>query len=442
MNQQSAAVPSESVKTPSYAWVVLLVVYLASLAAPLNLFKVPPMLTTLQPVFNLSQSAQGYLMSVFSIMGFILAIPAGFILRRFGIKTTILCAVAALAVGAGLGAMSETIGVLFKTPLHAIMYLLGLGAKSETLGVLFLGRFIEGAGMGLIMVSAPLAISLWFPADRRGLPMGLWASCIGVGNTIMFFFAARIAAPSAADPLQVYHWENVWWVAAGFAAFAFVVFGIFFRLPGKEEAPESVAPSGAQGSPQAEPSLTKAMANRNLWLLSIAFLTFNLVIMALNTFYPVFLEVVRGYTKESASLTASLLMLIAIFSAPLGSYISDKLKSRKLVIVVPFVIIAGMFFCPFSIEGAGMIQFYLVVMGIMMGPVAPIILAAVPETMPSPQTIGIGMGVAALGQNLGMFIGPVLFGYLLETQTWQLTGYVMIPICLIGIIAAWMAKIR
>jgi MFS family permease len=418
MNQQSAAFPNESVKTPSYAWVVLLVVYLASLAAPLNLFKVPPMLTTLQPIFNLSQTAQGYLMSVFSIMGFILAIPAGFILKRFGIKTTILCAVAALAIGAALGAMSET------------------------LGMLFLGRFVEGAGMGLIMVSAPLAISLWFPADKRGLPMGLWASCIGVGNTAMFILAPMIAAPAEGDPLQIYHWEYVWWTAALFAVFAFIVFALFFRLPKQEEAAEPPAPVGADNVPQAPPSLTKAMANRNLWFLSIAFLTFNLVIMALNTFYPVFLEVVRSYTKEAASSTTSLLMLIAIFSAPLGSLVSDKLKSRKLVIVIPFVIIAGMFFCPFSIEGAGMIQIYLIVMGIMMGPVAPIILAAVPETMPSPQTIGIGMGVAALGQNLGMFIGPVLFGYLLETQTWQTTGYVMIPICIIGIIAACMAKIR
>jgi len=418
MNQQSAAVQKESIKTPSYAWVVLFATYMASLAAPLNLFKVPPMLTTLEPIFNLSQTDQGYLMSVFSIMGFVLAIPAGFILKRFGIKMTILCAVAALAVGAGVGAISET------------------------LGLLFLGRFIEGAGMGLIMVSAPLAISLWFPADKRGLPMGLWASCVGVGNTVMFILAPKLAAPSQADLSQTYHWENVWWLGALFAAFSFILFAIFFRMPKKDEVAQSPAPAGSESAPEAQPSLIKAMANKNLWLLSIAFLTFNLVIMALNTFYPVFLEVVRNYSKESASSTTSLLMMVAILSAPLGSFVSDKLRSRKIVIVVPFIIIAGMFFCPFSMEGAGMTQIYLIVMGLMMGPIAPIILAAVPETMPSPQTIGIGMGIAALGQNVGMFIGPVLFGYLLETVSWQTTGYVMIPICLIGIIAACMAKIR
>src|SRR5512139_1674642 len=139
MNQQVAS------KTPSYAWVVLFAVYMASLAAPLNLFKVPPMLTTVSDpaVFNLSQGAQGYVMSVFSIMGFILAIPAGFILKRFGIKPTVLFAVAALMIGSAIGAMAQTVTQLF------------------------VGRFIEGAGMGLIMVSAPLAISLWFPADKR-----------------------------------------------------------------------------------------------------------------------------------------------------------------------------------------------------------------------------------------------------------------------------------
>lgn len=417
MEEQPAAIPNMTIKTPPYAWVVLFATYMASLAAPMNLFKVPPMLTTLEPIFNLSQTAQGYLMSVFSIMGFLLAIPAGFILKRFGVKTTILFAVAALAIGAGMGAVSKTIGLLF------------------------FGRFIEGAGMGLIMVSAPLAISLWFPAAKRGLPMGLWASCIGVGNTIMFFLAPVLAAPTQANP-SVYHWEKVWWLGSGFAALAFVIFASFFRMPREGETEEAPAAESPGSVPEIQPSLFKAMANRDLLLLSICFLTFNLVIMALNTFYPVFLEVVLSYTKESASSISSLLFLIAIFSAPLGSYISDKIESRKSIIVIPYAVITILFLFPFSMTGAATISIYLIIMALMMGPVSPVILAAVPEVMPSPQTIGIGMGVAACGQNIGMFLGPSLFGSLLETHSWAAVGYIMVPICLIGVVTAWMAKIR
>lgn len=412
MNDQSAAAP----KIPAYAWVVLFAVYMASLAAPLNLFKVPPMLTTLEPIFNLTQSSQGYLMSVFSIMGFVLAIPAGFILKRFGVKLTVLCAVAALAIGAGVGAISDSITQLF------------------------LGRFIEGAGMGLIMVSAPLAISMWFPPAKMGLPMGLWASCIGVGNAAMFNLSPIIAAPEQAG--LPYNWRIVWWTGSIFAVVAFVIFAIFFRMPKEDEMPAPQAPPGSEEAPSEQPSLLKAMANRNLWFLAICFGTFNLVIMALNTFYPVFLEVVLQFSKAKAASISSLLFLIAIFSAPMGSYISDRIGSRKIMIVVPYIVIAIMFLFPFSMTGAGMITIYMIIMALMMGPPSPVILAAVPEVMPIPATIGIGMGVAAFGQNLGMFIGPTLFGSLLESISWAATGYVMIPICLIGIICALMAKVR
>ena len=33
------------VKTPAYAWVVLFALYMATLASPLNLFKLPPVMT-------------------------------------------------------------------------------------------------------------------------------------------------------------------------------------------------------------------------------------------------------------------------------------------------------------------------------------------------------------------------------------------------------------
>jgi len=421
MNQQAATISKGELKTPGYAWVVLFAVYMASLAAPLNLFKVPPMLTTLADpsVFNLNQGLQGYLMSVFSIMGFVLAIPAGFILKRFGIKLTVLCAVAALMIGSAIGALSSTVTQLF------------------------VGRFIEGAGMGLIMVSAPLAISLWFPADRRAFPMGLWASCIGVGSVAMLIIGPMLAAPAgvAAATAKDYHWQSVWWAGSIFAAVAFVIFAAIFRLPKPEEMAEAPASGSSKTDPEAPVSLTKAMANGQLWLLSISFLCFNLVIMALSTFYPVFLEGIQ-YSKERASFITSLIWMLAIFSSPMGSYISDRMRSRKIVIVVPYIVIALLFLIPFSVSG-WMVSAYLIALGLFMGPIAPVILAAVPEVMKSPREIGIGMGVAALGQNLGMFIGPVLF-----SQIWQGSGslataaYWMIPLCVLGIICGWAAKIR
>src|SRR5262245_33977733 len=83
-----------------YAWVVLIVVFLASVAAPLNQFKVPPLMPVLMKAFSLNLSQAGWLMSIFALTGLILALPAGLILGRIGAKVTGLIALACVVAGA------------------------------------------------------------------------------------------------------------------------------------------------------------------------------------------------------------------------------------------------------------------------------------------------------------------------------------------------------
>lgn len=414
MSQQAATMSKTSAKTPGYAWVVLFALYMATLAAPLNLFKLPPVMTTIQKAFNLSMSDSGDLMSIFSIMGFVLAIPAGFILKRFGIKLTGLVAVGSVAVGSCLGAIAKTSQMLF------------------------FGRFVEGVGMGLIMVAAPLAISIWFPAQKRALPTGLWASSVGIGNVATLLFAPSLAVS--------YGWPAVWWAGAGFSAFAFILFAVLFRMPKKEEMYE--APALAAAAQEESPSLLKGMANSNFWMISIAFGCYNLVIMAMCSFLPAFLEIGRGYSLTfekgvlmNASFVTAFIMLASIFSGPAGGYISDRLGKRKIMILIPYILMAVTFVLPFTVTG-WMIPMYMIIFGIVGGPIAPILLAAVPEVARKPQLIGIGMSVAALGQNIGMYVGPTLFSRVQEVQGWATAGYWMIPVCLVGIIATWKLKVR
>ena len=402
------------IKTPSYAWVVLFALYMATLAAPLNMFKLPPVMTTIQEAFNMDSVASGDLMAIFSIMGFVLAIPAGFILKRFGIKLTALFAVAAVAIGTSLGAIASTSNMLF------------------------VGRFIEGIGMGLIMVAAPFAISLWFPAHNRALPTGLWATSVGVGNVVTLWLAPTMAV--------TYGWKSVWWAGAAFAAMAFILFAILFRMPRKDEMPEAAAPPAAAN--EAPPSLASGMRNINYWLIGIGFGVYNLVVMAMCTFLPMFLEVERGYSLTyenglfmNASFVTALIMLVSIISAPGGGYISDRLGSRKAVVLVAYAVMTVTFLVPFSVTG-WQIPAYMLVFGFFGGPIAPILLAAVPEVSKRPQLIGIGMACAALCQNAGMYIGPSLFIRIQVSAGWATAGYWMIPICIIGMLAVWRIKVR
>ena len=412
MSQQQIAQPAPKggVKAgpavPAYAWTILAVAYIASVAAPLTQFKVAPIMPMLMEAFGLSMTSAGMLMSVFAITGFLLAFPAGLILQRLGLKVTGMIAMGSLVLGSAIGAISSSSGLMMAS------------------------RFIEGVGMGLIAVVAPAAIAMWFPAESRGTPMGIWATWVPVGSVLMYILAPALATR--------FGWQSVWWFSAAFALLAFFLVWMFMKMP-----PQMVAgKTGAGGPPPEEAvSMGKALSNRSIWLLAVLFGFFNMALIAVSTFYPTFLSEVHGYSMAAASLATSITMIVVIFSAPLAGILSDKIGSRKVMLTWPFLVVAVMFLFPFTISGAT-ITLWMVLMGIIAGAIPTATFASAAEVMGKPQLAGIGMAAVSFGQNLGMFVGPTLFGAIVASSDWAVAGYVMIPILLLGFVAGWFTKVR
>ena len=405
------SIPRSVEKPSAYAWIILAVLYIASVASALNQFKVPPVLPVLIRAFNLSLSNAGMLMSIFSFTGFLLALPAGFILQRLGLRTTGMIAVGTVFIGSSLGVFCSTAHSMLAT------------------------RFIEGAGIGLITIVAPAAISLWFPAEMRGTPLGLWTTCMPVGSIIMFNLAPWLAERGG--------WQLIWKAGAASSLAAFILFGIFFRMPKPEKVGGKPLSSEVKPEHEEPPSYRKAMANAGLWLIAVQFLCFNLICLALSTYYPTFLNTVRNYSLPAASSTFSLCTIAAVFSQPIGGYLSDRLGMRRHMIIISSVVLSVICMFPFTATG-WMIPVLTIGLGVIAGTIVPATFAAVPEIMVSRQLAGLGMAVLALGlgQNLGMFIGPIMFGRLAESLGWTGAGYILVPVSAISVIAVCVAKFR
>jgi hypothetical protein len=52
------------------------------------------------------------------------------------------------------------------------------------------------------------------------------------------------------------------------------------------------------------------------------------------------------------------------------------------------------------------------------------------------------MAVAIFCQNIGMYISGNLFAKIQAASGWGVAGYWMIPICVVGIIATLLTKVR
>jgi MFS family permease len=114
---------------------------------------------------------------------------------------------------------------------------------------------------------------------------------------------------------------------------------------------------------------------------------------------------------------------------------------RKPFLVIPSIALALFMLFPFSLTG-WLIPASMALAGILAGCISTAIFSVIPEVMGKAQLAGVGMGVLMLGQNFGQLLGPVFFGRLVESIGWANAGYWMVPVAVVGILAAWFARMH
>ena len=391
----------------SSPWFILIIVLLASLAAPLNQFKVPPVMPLLMEAFRASLAQAGLLMSLFAITGLLLAIPAGFIFQKLGDLLTGMIAIFSLVIGASWGAFSQEFGIMLAS------------------------RFVEGAGMSLMSVVAPAVIALWFSPENRGKAMGVWAVWVPLGSTIMFLLAPSLAAR--------WNWPGPWW----FGCFYAVVVGFLYLFFLKSSPEQTSRPRGNDpSSMMPNQGLAGVLSNRDLWLISLLFCCFNFVFVAFITWAPTFLQQVRGISMARAAFLISLTSILAIVACPTSGWVSDRAGTRKWVAVVPMLGMAPLFPLFFSAGETGFLAL-VVLVGFIGGFVPTGVFSGAVETVGDERLSGMAMAVIQIGQNAGMLLGPLVMGWVIESGGgWQTAFWVLAPVSVLGAVGGWMIRIR
>lgn len=395
-------------KTPGYAWVILAVVFIASVVGPLNQFKVPPLAEWLFPAFGMTGATFGWLMTAMSVMGIVLAFPAAFICMRFGNKQTTLFALGCLIVGCFVGALAPNVWVML------------------------LSRFIEGVGIGLVGISAPTIITIWFPEGKRGVALGIWGLWVPLGMTIMF----NVAPPVA---INFGGWQAVWWVCLALTVIAFILAAVFIKLPEGVEDKNANVKIGKMLV-----SEIKTLKNPTIWLLGLSFFVFNIAANgAVNTHFPTYLQAVWGMDSASAGSLAGVVTALGIL-APVGGYLSDRLNTNKKIIVVGFVIlsITGIIL-GLGITSMGMLWVFIILSGL----IAPAVIGATRPAAPAimggtPNGASMGMGVLQFFQQLGLAIGAPMFGMLAAGSMGYAAGgwFCLFPCGILGIVFTLLMK--
>jgi MFS family permease len=385
------------------AWAVMLAAYLAGVAIALNQSKVPPVMQVLMRDLNIDMATGGWLMSAFAVAGIILGIPAAFVLAKLGPKISGLIALGCTLLGSIIGAMAAGPALL-------------LG-----------GRVIEGIGLGLITVIAPAIVSMWFPPEKRGTPMGIWASWVPVGGFLMYNLAGPL--------LGSFGWQGVWWFGALFALIAFVIYAVVVSAPPAIET-ESTQPRESNGS------FGRMLFNPASWILALVFATFNFSFLAYATWAPSYFNQGLGVRTETASFYASLSSLAIIPSTIIAGWVLDRTTHRHLILTTALVISGFLLVASFQLSNANAIVPYMLVLGLVVGFVPTTTFTLAPETMPDPKFAGLALGMVSVGQNLGIFLGPPIVGSLIAGGNWAAGIMPLMIAAAIGVVASLVLQAR
>ncbi len=400
---------STQAKTSGRAWLMLVVIFLLSVAVPIIWFSLPPLATTIQgigapingaprvPAFDemIANPATkgvlfGNLMSMLSVFALISAICTSPLVKRFGVKVVLVAGGLLVTIGACVSALS-----------------------GESYNVMLASRCITGLGVGFVAVSSPTAISLWFSDKQRAFAIAIWGTWVPVGMLISTNAIANPMLAGMAPAAQRTEFHNIFWVMAVIALICTILVLVIYRNPKKEEATEVSA--------EAVPfrKIVPYIKQHQFIMLCIAWLAFNYINYCFTTYNVQFFQDGFGMDRNDASMWGSIASALGI-CAPIFGFISDRInKNRKFLLIslgMLFLTLTGVFgFRPeiFGLSGTALFWVYMIFQflgnAILVATVRPYVPLLVGKGGLTAVAFGLSM-ITFLQYGGQMFTGPVFGG--------------------------------
>jgi MFS family permease len=315
----------------------------------------------------------------------------------------------------------------------------GLGAFSGSFRQLFSARTVIGIGEAGYAPGGSAMMSALYPQEKRSMMMGLWNASIPLGSAIGVAVGGIIAT----------HWG--WRHALGIVAIpGFVIAILFFFI--KDYKTIGLEKTVTKADKKAERKKVrmsiKDMLIEFLSKPSLIFTYFGMAAVvftttSLLTWLPTYFNRVQGMPESAAGVKASAVMLFAIIGAPLGGYLTDrwrkkKINARLLVPTLTSLISAVLMFMAFSVFDGKLQYLVLLSMGISITAFVAAA-AAVTQDVVHAGLRAISYAVAVVVQNLlGASLGPIVMGSISDATNIQ-TAFTFLPIALLVATALFFA---
>lgn len=363
-------------------------------------YKVPVIMSSLMEMFGMDAGSSSWLMSIFTFVGIVLALPTGALAKKIGPKNVLVIAAVVMVIGSLIGAFS-TDGTM-----------------------LIVSRGIEGVAFIFVTICGPLCVQKYVAPDKIGSATGIWALWVCLGSVVGGTLTPSLFSATG--------FVGVWLIyLVAVAVFAVLMF-FCVKFPGGAEEERALAEEKAAAAASQGKASYADLLKPNFLLFLLGFLVFNLVLLAVLSFGPTWMQV-QGIDPTLSGFISTLPMLLAVISSPLFGNLIDRFGRCKPLMIIAMLSMGPCAYLMLTGTGA-MLWVGAVLMGLV-GLGCPVVcLTALNPIVGKPELASISMGVLmliqSLGQFLGTFISPMLLGA--GGDQWMTLGIAMLVIGLAG----------
>ncbi len=377
------------------AWPGLGVVYLGFMAMGALFHLVPPILTDVLRDLGLSHGQGGMLMSTFALPGIMLSLSGGWLVDRYGARST------------------GSLGLL-------VMGLSAMGlARAEGFPFILVARLMIGVGSALTVVALQRMVTLLFAGRPLGLPVGVAGSAVPVGIIVMYNTAGPLAARAG--------WRAVPWQAGLITLLITALFLVSARFLFTTGSRAANARPGIAAEGKGEPD-----AWRLLWVAGLIWFLINGAMTAFLTFAPDHYLALGLGVRERGLITSVPLWASAMLG-PLVGLMADRHGGKALFMTAGMALLT----CALALVAFDLGPPLLV--GLSLGGSLALVvtpLLSLPGELLPPSHHGRGFGIISTCANTGIFLLPPLAGALRDGSAGYFWPFVLLAgVALAGVFA-------
>ena len=204
--------------------------------------------------------------------------------------------------------------------------------SSNLVGLWFVNGFAQASGAPCCVV----ALSRWWPKEKRGTYYGIWSCSNNLGEVLAYIVSAGIVVWVGRTFGPDWAWRSCFWGATAFGLVGISAAFLFFGNAPEDEGLPPVPVPKEDAKIDTTDGQRIAVTSVAVWMIALAGGLFAASRYAIIDWGMFFLQVKKGYAEGGAATIVSINSIVGAVSSALSGIISDRFfkSSRKELAVV------------------------------------------------------------------------------------------------------------